>query len=56
MMFYVGQTDRARARSAADRFVLADAGTLSTSHVFFLWLVAIGITLLRWRPSVAPAA
>ena len=24
--------------------------------VFFVWLIAIGVTFLRWRPSVVPAA
>jgi len=24
--------------------------------VFFIWLIAIGVTFLRWRPSVVPAA
>ena len=29
---------------------------LAAMMVFFLWLIAMGVTLLRWRPSVVPAA
>ena len=38
------------------RFPGASLVVLAGMTVFFLWLVAIGVTLLRWRPSVAPAA
>ena len=30
--------------------------SLAAMMVFFLWLIAMGVTLLRWRPSVVPAA
>ena len=29
---------------------------LAAMMVFFLWLIAMGVALLRWRPSVVPAA
>ncbi len=29
---------------------------LAAMTVFFLWSVAMGVTLLRWRPSVVPVA
>ena len=38
------------------RFPGASLVVLGGMMVFFLWLVAMGISLLRWRPSVAPAA
>ena len=34
----------------------ASLAVLAVMLVFFLWLIAIGVTLLRWRPSVVPAA
>lgn len=38
------------------RFAGASLVVLATMMVFFLWLIAMGVTLLRWRPKAAPAA
>lgn len=38
------------------KFPGASLVVLAAMTVFFLWLVAIGVTLCRWRPGVAPAA
>jgi hypothetical protein len=38
------------------RFGGASLVVLLAMMVFFLWLIAMGITLLRWRPSDVPAA
>jgi hypothetical protein len=38
------------------RFPAASLVVLAAMTVFFLWLIAVGVTLLRWRPSDAPAA
>ena len=38
------------------RFAGASLVVLVAMMVFFTWLVAMGVTLLRWRPSVASAA
>jgi hypothetical protein len=38
------------------RFAGASLVVLAAMMVFFLWLIATGVTLPRWRPSVVPAA
>jgi hypothetical protein len=38
------------------RFAGASLVVLTGMMVFFLWLIATGVALLRWRPSVLPAA
>jgi hypothetical protein len=38
------------------RFAGASLVVLAGMMVFFVWLVAMGVTLLRWRRSVVPAA
>jgi hypothetical protein len=38
------------------RFAGASLVVLAGMMVFFLWLIAMGVTLLRWRPNVVIAA